>query len=384
IAWYWWLVWVFTGLMAVVLTVWLGSRQVIPGGNESVLLTEATREAEIIPQEVIDPLRPIYVALLGHGGGNHAGGALADTIMVAQVVPRQQRVNLFSVPRDLWVELPLTRSSESDEPMWSKINSTLAIGSSSKQYTWRSEEYQGTHGGGALAKKVLGDVLGQPIDYYIAVDFSGFVKLIELLGGKEGLSINVPYSFVDEYYPIEGEEDNTCGFSEDDIATMSATLSGFELEKQFTCRFERLEFNAGKQMITPEQLLKFVRSRHAAVGGSDFARSQRQQVVLEAIKKKLWNVKTIPKVPAIAAQAIKIVRTDIDVDLVSKVLTDYGDISEFELKSYVLDNKTYLQDGRSRDGQYILRPRAGEGDYHEIHEWVLQALEASGEAEMEK
>src|SRR5690606_38427500 len=48
-----------------------------------------------------DPLRPYSVLLLGYGGGNHAGGRLTDTIMVARVNPRTEEIHLISIPRDV-------------------------------------------------------------------------------------------------------------------------------------------------------------------------------------------------------------------------------------------------------------------------------------------
>jgi anionic cell wall polymer biosynthesis LytR-Cps2A-Psr (LCP) family protein len=350
-------------------------------GRKRVDSTNETTQAAVlatteeVEEEQIDPLRPVWVLLLGYGGGSHAGGGLADTIIAAKVVPRQQQVYLYSLPRDLWVKMPFSAREGSDEEWWNKLNSTLAIGNSQRQYTWRDEIYQGANGGGNLAKKVVGEILGVTIDYYVAVDFAGFVRVIETIAGSDGLRVQVPYSFVDEWYPLEGEENNTCDKSEEEVVALTATMSGEELEQQFACRYERLEFSAGWQNIPAAQLLKLVRSRHGGVGGGDFGRSQRQEVVLEAVKDKLLSITMLPKVPALMGQLGQMVKTDVDWDWLRRAVFDYPDVEDFEMTSVVIGSTKLLQASRSAGGAYILQPRAGVGEYREIQELV-----ASGSA----
>ncbi len=365
-----------TAFLTVVMGLFFAHPVVIIGSGEKLIQLELAPVAE-------DPLRPVHILLLGHGGGSHSGGSLADTIILAQIIPKKRQINLFNIPRDLWVELPFPARDGGEELMHAKVNTTLAIGSSERQYTWRSEQFKGEHGGGALAKYVIGQITDLPIDYYVAVDFSGFVKVIETIAGKQGLKIDVPYSFVDEFYPIEGLEDDPCGFSEEDIATMSATLTGYELEKQFTCRYERLEFTRGTQLIAPDQLLKFVRSRHSGTHGGDFGRSQRQQVVIEALKQKIFSASMIAKVPELIRQVLRLVRTDLDYEMLSSVLLAYDGIEDFQITSFVLTNQNLLADGRSSDGQYVLRPRLGLDDYRQIQDLVSWTLEATGEATLD-
>ena len=341
-----------------------------------VVFNQETGEEEIREIEV-DPLRPIHILLLGCGGGTHAGGTLADTIIVAQIIPKNHLINLFSIPRDLWVRFPIAQTASSSEPLYGKINRTLAIGNGTQTYAWRPERYQGQDGGGNLARDVVSNIIGQDIDYYVTVDFAGFKHAIDLITGSQGLSVDVPYSFVDEFYPIDGLEDDPCGYSEEEIASLTEEFSGYELEQKFACRYEKLEFNAGPQLISSEELLKFVRSRHSGYGGGDFGRSRRQQVVIEAVKNKVFSVNFLPKVPQLAAQLLRMLQTDVDLDYVNTVLADYDNVRSFQVNAHVLDNATLLQDGRSGDGQYILRPRAGEEDYGEIRKLVADALEVA-------
>jgi anionic cell wall polymer biosynthesis LytR-Cps2A-Psr (LCP) family protein len=62
-------------------------------------------------------------------------------------------------------------------------------------------------GGIALAKAAVGKITGQRIDYAVRIDFSGFVKAVDVVGG---LDINVENSFDDYQYPVSGKEDDPC------------------------------------------------------------------------------------------------------------------------------------------------------------------------------
>lgn len=335
--------------------------------NSSTITPTATSSATPVP---VDPLAPINLLLIGYGGANHAGGGLADTIMLAQIVPRAKKAHLLSIPRDLWVKLPFSRTATSDEPLYGKINSAFAIGNSQQQYTWRPEIFQGNDGGGLLLSQTVSEIINQPVSYYLAIDFSGFTKLIDLLTNKEGLTVDVPYAFTDQFYPITGEENNLCGFTEEDVATFSATLTGFELEKVFTCRYETLTFNASEQIIKSDELLKFVRSRHSGVNGGDFGRSQRQEAVIDALKQTLLQPSIIPKLPKLIEQSLKMVKTNLDLDFLLQALIKYGDLKDFTIDSQVLSTDNYLQNSRSSDRQYILIPQLGQDNYHQIQQAV--------------
>ena len=76
----------------------------------------------------------------------------------------------------------------------------------------------------------------------MAVSFDGFTKSVEVLNGIE---VQVDKTFTDPWYPIEGSENDSCGKSEDEIAALTATMSGYLLEQQFPCRYETLPFTRG-------------------------------------------------------------------------------------------------------------------------------------------
>ncbi len=195
----------------------------------------------------------INILLLGVGGKGHDGPYLSDTIIVASLEPSTNKVSLLSIPRDLYVPI--------EGYGWKKINHASAYGNADSG-----------DGGGALASKTISKILNIPIHYFVSVDFSGFQKLIDDVGG---LNIYVENSFIDEKYP-----DNDYGY-------------------------EPLEFREGWEKMDGERSLKYARSRHGNNGeGSDFARSKRQQKVLSAFKEnvsdfRFWlNPKKIGQVMA--------------------------------------------------------------------------------------
>ena len=190
----------------------------------------------------------VNVLLLGIPGGSHDGTDLTDTILVLSFHAEHQTLSMISVPRDIW-----------SDTLKDKVNSA---------YHYGKEKKQG--GGLVLSKAIVSDVVGLPIQYALVLDFSGFRKIIDLVGGVE---IDVPKSFTDTEYPIPGKETDEC--------------NGDPL---FACRYEPLHFDSGPQVMDGERALKYVRSRHAEGNeGSDFARGRRQQEMLLSLKSKLLS-----------------------------------------------------------------------------------------------
>jgi len=197
--------------------------------------------------------------LLGIGGEGHNGPQLTDTMMFGSYQPSTGKVGLLSIPRDLSV--PMGNYG------WRKINSTNAYGEA---------EEKGS--GPKKTAMIVEDILDQNIHYYLRIDFDGFAKFIDTIGG---IDVFVDRAFMDAQYPIYGREESACG--RDDSENIL-----------YDCRFETLSFKQGWTRMDGKTALKFVRSRHGSNGeASDFARSRRQQKALMAVKDKLFSVSTI-------------------------------------------------------------------------------------------
>ena len=176
------------------------------------------------------------ILLLGYGGAGHDGGSLSDVIMVANINTQEKTLALISVPRDLWVEIPI-RSDISESY---KINAAFAIGGDDVKYPLKEPKYKGETGGGEMAKIVVGKVVGMPIHYFLAVDFGNFERIIDVLNGVD---VSVEVTFDDYFYPIKGAENLTCGKSAAEIAKLHELYSDTELHHQFECRYEHIHFD---------------------------------------------------------------------------------------------------------------------------------------------
>lgn len=197
----------------------------------------------------------VNVLLLGIAGGDHDGADLTDTILVLSFHEKNKTLSMISVPRDIW-----------SDTLKDKVNSAYYYGEEKGKSL-----PAGKQGGGlVLAKAVVSDMVGLPIQYALVLDFSGFRKVIDLVGGVE---VDVPKAFTDSEFPIPGKENDECGG-----------------DPEFRCRYEPLHFESGLQTMNGARALQYVRSRHAEGSeGSDFARGRRQQEVLLALKSKLLS-----------------------------------------------------------------------------------------------
>lgn len=310
-----------------------------------------------------DPLAPYSILLLGYGGGVHEGGSTTDTMMVAKINPRNQEITLISIPRDLWVAIP----TDGDETKNFKINAAYPIGLSDKQYPNKKIEFTGKAGGGELSKYIVEQVVGFKIDYFAAIDFDGFIKLVDTLGG---IDVKVTKTFDDPYYPIETNITDTCGKTEDEMKALEATMSGDKLEQQYTCRYENLHFDKGSQHMDGTTALKFARSRHSAIDGGDFNRASRQRLVVTAVRDKIINIGFIPKIIPTIQNLTSHITTDINLTKMSEFVSNAEEISTYKIIPIALTDDNVLISTRSASGQSILSPRIGEDNWTEIHQFI--------------
>ena len=261
----------------------------------------------------------INILLMGIGGPGHQGAYLADTIIVVSLKPSTDEVATISIPRDLYVEIPGFG--------WRKINNALAFG--------KEADYPG--GGEALLTKVVAQVTGLPIHYYGRIDFAGFRKVIDDLGG---IDVYIENSFIDYEYP------------------------------DYNYGYQTISFTKGWEHMSGERALQFARSRHGTNGeGSDFARSKRQQKILLAIKDEFFSLNTLINPSSIVLALDDLGnhnKTNMEVWEILKLAKLVQNVRKDQLITQVLDTSPQgpLYADTTLDGAYILRPKAG--DYSEI------------------
>jgi LCP family protein required for cell wall assembly len=177
--------------------------------------------------------------------------------MIAFLDVANARAAVLSLPRDLYVNIP-TRGGD-----------RLNIADFWGEYT----KYQG--GGPALLKRVIAENFGIRVDKYARVDFEGFKRIIDTLGG---IDVNVP-----------------CALEDDFIDASSPT------------GFRHFSVEAGLQHMDGDTALMFVRQRHNT---GDVSRALRQQRVVSALRARALSPDIVPKIPALYQQLQDSVQTD--------------------------------------------------------------------------
>lgn len=257
----------------------------------------------------------INILVLGIGGPGHDGPYLSDTNIIASLKPSTNEVALISIPRDLGVKI--------DEYGWRKINSADAFGEAA---------HPGE--GGDYARKIFSKTFNLSIPYYVRVDFKAFEDMVNTVGG---ITVNVPNAFTDSQFP--GPKDS----------------------------YQTITFSAGAQTMMGEQALNYVRSRHGTNGqSSDFARSHRQQLILEALKEKMLSYGTYlnpAKIQSILSTLSNHVTTNLDFGQLMYLASLARD-SKAPPKTLVLDNslKGFLVSSTGDNGAFILSPKTGTFD----------------------
>lgn len=297
------------------------------------------------------------IAILGIGGARHDGPDLSDTIIVANVNIKQNKVHMFSIPRDLWLK------NNSD-----KVNSIYA-------------EAKKDGVGITEVEAMINQITGQTVDYVVVLDFEGFTKLVNYL---DGIDVDVAKTLDDYHYPLEGKEDDSCGKQEAEIREFVATASAEQdLWDYFPCRYKHLHFDAGLTHMDGQQALEFVRSRHGVGSeGSDFARSRRQQLVIAALREKAFSLGVILN-PVKLIGVYNILKDNIDTNIDTEKIDDFiklaNKLKEGEIKNYVIDEGNSINEyGLLRHppitdeyrSKWVLIPRIGNGNFGEIQNYI--------------
>jgi len=325
--------------------------------------------------------------LLGYGGGIHEGTYLTDTIMIVNIDIKTKKTTIFSIPRDLWVGLP----TKSGADFHTKINTLYQLELFPKDYPDLKQ---------LSTKVVVSQITGLPIDGYVSINFAGFTKAIDILGG---IDVEIKRSFTDPKYPITGKEKELCDKDTEELFKKAEPFitPGFNPEDRiqqfkddpkleefvknatdspelaFPCRYEKLEFNKGLAHLDGETALKFARSRHSPEDGGDFNRAFRQQQVIEAVKNKVINIGFVSKIIPLIDEFKKDVKTDIGLDVVKKFISQADKSKEYKITSFVLTDQNVFKNATSDDGQYILIPKEGIDNWTGIQKIIFSSSSAS-------
>lgn len=236
----------------------------LTGGNDA----DETKAPITEEQKAAFASGQITVLMMGSDRREGDKVSRSDTLMVAFVDLDQKQIRLLSMPRDTYVTIPTTGEQ-------TKLNHAYA------------------YGGVDLVKQTLESNFGIKCDYYLDVDFQGFIDVIDALGG---ITVDVPR---DMYYPDEG-----------------------------------IDLTAGVQELDGNKALQFCRFR--SDGQGDLGRIDRQQAFLVALKEKMFSAGTLLKIPDICSAVMENMETDFTGTQILQILLQFKNGVDFQ--TYQPDN----------------------------------------------
>lgn len=200
----------------------------------SVLSDPEDPVATPIPLPDWDKKERVNILLVGVDRREGDEYSRTDTIILVTVDPAARTIGLMPFPRDLKVDIP--RYSPD------KINAAYTFG--------ERDKWQWPDGGVGLLRRTILRNFGIPVHYYAQVDFRGFERAVDELGG---VNVDAPYPIKDDEYPTE------------------------------TYGYTGVYFPAGLQHLDGKTALRYARTRHA---DGDAGRSRRQQEIILSLRRQ--------------------------------------------------------------------------------------------------
>jgi len=220
-------------------------------------------------------------------------GTRSDTMMLASIDPVSKSAALVSLPRDMWVRIP----------------------------GWGQQRINVAHsvGGPELAMRTVTTDFGIPLQYYARVDFRGFERMVDSVGG---VVIDVDWPVKDDEYPTP------------DYGYM------------------RIYFGPGPQLMTGGQALEYARSRH---GQNDFARAGRQQKVIVSVKNRVLQMDMLQHAPELLNIAQSSVSTNLSPVQMLALAKLVSQIDKDRIANLVID-ASYVRPFVGAGGEDLLDP----------------------------
>ena len=253
--------------------------------------------------------------------GVDASGDNTDTMIVVSIDPVTKQVAMFQIPRDTaYFPVPANaRSVWGSTYRQTKINRWVFM-NRNRTDLWPGKTAN-TRGMNSL-KAMLGELYGLDIRYYVKVDFGGFTKAVDTLGGVQ---VNVQMPVYESKYPAGGGD------------------------------LMRLYIPAGPQHMSGAEALRYARSRHRATGG-DFDRGRRQQRVLVSVREQMSAAAIIANLQSLVKTLGSSVKTDIPVSELPKLLALAESVDTKNIRSYVFAPRIYGTEIMSSPLGYIVDP----------------------------
>lgn len=214
-------------------------------------------------EEAVDPRvgQPLNVLVMGSdvrtgenaalGGAPDTEGMRSDTTLLVHVSADRTRADIVSIPRDLLVDVPecqLPDGSTTRPQRDVMFNSAFALGGQDDRVDYAA----------ACTIRTVEQMTGVFIDDFVVVDFAGFAKMVDALGG-------VPMC----------------------------------IEEPMRDRLAGLDLDAGEQVLDGHEALAYARARKSVGDGSDISRIGRQQVLFGAMVRQVLSKNLLTDMPAL-------------------------------------------------------------------------------------
>ena len=182
-------------------------------------------------------------------GQSATAGARADSILLVRTDPSHHLISMLSIPRDLYVPIPGHGTN--------KINAAFAFG------------------GPPLLIRTVNKLTSLKVNHVVLVDFAGFRKLIDDLGG---------ITIVNPTKIVSSENFDGHGW----------------------------QFGKGPIHLDGRRALAYARIRHTTnAADTDISRTERQQRVLQALMHELIKPSSLLHLPSVGRSVVKPLATDL-------------------------------------------------------------------------
>ena len=253
-----------------------------------------------------------------------------DTLVVAMVWPKEGQVSLISIPRDLWIYIP-------------------TVGMQRINTAYQSGEIYGYAGGGpGLLKDTIAYNLGIRIDHTAMVEFDGFRRIVDTLGGVE-VPISCAYTdwrLIDPSYDPENENN-----------------------------WWLYTVGPGQVHMDGDLALWYARSRSKS---NDFDRGRRQQEVLRTIFGKALQTNTFSKIPQLYNDFSSTVITDLGLADLLRISPYAINFTNANIRGYYI-RPPYVNSWITPGGASVLLPNEAE-----LSQMLIQATTLSPYATVRK
>jgi polyisoprenyl-teichoic acid--peptidoglycan teichoic acid transferase len=234
-----------------------------------------------------------------------------DTLVIAIVWPKEGQVSLISIPRDLWIYIP-------------------TVGMQRINTAYQSGEISGYAGGGpGLLKDTISYNLGIRIDHTAMVEFDGFRRIVDTLGGVE-VPIACAYTdwrLIDPTYDPENENN-----------------------------WWLFTVGPGQVHMDGDLALWYARSRSKS---NDFDRGRRQQEVIRTIFAKALQTNTFSKIPQLYNDFSSTIITDLRITDLLRMSPYALNFTNANIRGYYI-RPPYVSEWTTPGGAMVLLPNEAE------------------------